>query len=170
MLVFTPDDASTLIEQHRQELFRHLLRRVTCPDTANDLLQDVFLRLVNYRSAEPVNNTRAFVYRIADNIATDHLRKNKTVSVELPEPGGDEIIDRTPLPEQAVFAQQQLELCEQVLKELSPTALKIFLLSRYESYSHPQIAKELNISISWVEKSLFKTIKLLRKAIKNDAP
>jgi RNA polymerase sigma factor (sigma-70 family) len=172
MLEFTPDDAATLIEQHRQELYRHLLRRVTCPDIANDLLHDTYLRLVNYRSPKPVENPRAFVYRIADNIATDHLRKNKMVTVELPEPGtgGDEIIDRTPLPEQAVLAQQQLELCEQVLKELSPSALKIFLLSRYEGYTQPQIAKELNVSLSWVEKSLFKTMKLLRNAIKNDAP
>ncbi|MEQ1557772.1 MAG: sigma-70 family RNA polymerase sigma factor [Methyloglobulus sp.] len=170
MLGFTPDAAATLIERHRQELLRHLLRRVACPDTANDLLHDTYLRLVNYRSSEPVNNTRAFVYRIADNIATDHLRKNKLVPVELPEPDGDEIIDRTPLPEQAVFAQQQLELCEQVLKELSPSALNIFLLSRYEGYTHVQIAQELDVSISWVEKSLFKTMKLLRKAIKNDEP
>jgi RNA polymerase sigma factor (sigma-70 family) len=60
-------------------------------------------------------------------------------------------------------------MCEQVLKALSPSALKIFLLSRYEGYTHLQIAKELNISISWVEKSLFKTMKLLKNAIKNDA-
>jgi RNA polymerase sigma factor (sigma-70 family) len=104
MLGFTPDDAATLIEQHRQELFRHLLRRVTCPDTANDLLHDTYLRLVNCRSSEPINNTRAFVYRIADNIATDHLRKNKMVTVALLESEGDEIIDQAPLPEQVVFS------------------------------------------------------------------
>ncbi len=170
MLGFTPDDASTLIEQHRQELFRHLLRRVTCPDTANDLLQDVFLRLVNYRSSEPVGNPRAFVYRITDNIATDHLRKNRMVLVELPESDADDLIDQTSSPEQIVLGQQQLELCEQALKSLSPSALKIFLLSRYEGYSHPQIAKELNVSVSWVEKSLFKTMKLLKNAIKNETP
>lgn len=170
MLGFTPDDAATLIEQYRQELHRHLLRRVSCPDTANDLLHDTYLRLVNYRSPKPVENPRAFVYRIADNIATDHLRKNKMVTVRLPEPECDKIIDQAPLPEQAVFGQQQLALCDQVLKELSPSALKIFLLSRYEGYTHPQIAKELNVSISWVEKSLFNTLKLLRKAIKNDMP
>lgn len=168
MLGFTPDDAATLIEQHRQELFRHLLRRVSCPDTANDLLQDIFLRLVNYRSLEPVENPRAFVYRIADNIATDHLRKNKLVLVDLPEPDADDIIDQTPSPEQIVFGQQQLDLCEQALSELSPSALKIFLLSRYEGYTHPQIAKELNVSVSWVEKSLFKTLKHLKSALKKD--
>lgn len=167
MLGFTPDDAATLIEQHRQELFRHLLRRVNCPDIANDLLQDVFLRLVN-RSSEPVGNPRAFVYHITDNIATDHLRKNKIVLIGLPEPDADDLIDQTPGPEQVVFGQQQLDLCGQVLRGLSPSALKIFLLSRYESYTHPQIAKELNISISWVEKSLFKTLKHLKSTLKKD--
>jgi DNA-directed RNA polymerase specialized sigma24 family protein len=47
MLRFTANQATVLIGRHRQELLRHLLRRVNCPDTVDDLLQDVFFRLVN---------------------------------------------------------------------------------------------------------------------------
>jgi RNA polymerase sigma-70 factor (ECF subfamily) len=126
------------------------------------------LRLVNYRSLEPVENPRAFVYRITDNIATDHLRKNKLVLVDPPEPDADGLIEEVPNPERIVLGWQQLDLCEQALSELTPSALKIFLLSRYEGYSHPQIAKELNVSVSWVEKSLFKTLKHLKSALKKD--
>ena len=41
MLEFTPCEAEALIEQHRKELHRFLLRRVACAETANDLLQDI---------------------------------------------------------------------------------------------------------------------------------
>ena len=74
MLTFSPVDAESLIEQHRQELYNFLLRRVTCRDTANDLLQDLVLRLLTVKSPGPIENPRAFLYRITVNLATDHLR------------------------------------------------------------------------------------------------
>jgi RNA polymerase sigma factor (sigma-70 family) len=170
MLHFSQDDAATLIDQHRQELLRHLMRRVDCPDTANDLLQDIFFRLVNYRSSEPVSNPRAFVYRIADNIATDHLRKNKVVLVGLQEPDGEaaDLIDPSPSPEQVALSQQQLDRCEQALTALSPQTFNIFLLSRYAGYTHSQIAEKLGISVSWVEKCMMTALKHLKNTLNKD--
>ena len=75
MLTFSPFDAESLIEQHRKELASFLFSRVSCQEAANDLLQDMFLRLLNVKSTEPIQNPRAFLYRIAANLATDYLRR-----------------------------------------------------------------------------------------------
>lgn len=83
MIEFSPAEAESLIERHRQELFIFLLRRVACADTANDLLQDTFFRLINAKAAQPIQNPRAFVYRIAANLATDHLRRQKDGNIDL---------------------------------------------------------------------------------------
>ncbi|WP_341327907.1 sigma-70 family RNA polymerase sigma factor [Methylotuvimicrobium sp. KM2] len=167
MLEFTPSEAQALIERHREELHRFLVRRIACADTANDLLQDIFLRLINLHSAEPIANPRAFAYRIAANLATDHLRKQReTDDIDTDE--YTQLPDASPGPERIVFGRQKLELCEQALEELSPLCFKIFTMSRFEGYSHKQIAEELNISVSWVEKNIILALKQCKKAL-NDA-
>ncbi|MGD7034060.1 RNA polymerase sigma factor [Methylotuvimicrobium buryatense] len=164
MLEFTPSEAQALIERHREELHRFLVRRIACADTANDLLQDIFLRLINLHSAEPIGNPRAFAYRIAANLAIDHLRKQReTDDIDADE--YTQLPDDTAGPERIVFGRQQLELCEQALEELSPLCLKIFTMSRFEGYSHKQIAEELNISVSWVEKNIILALKQCKKAL-----
>lgn len=59
---------------HQSELRQHLLRRVGCSDTADDLLQDTFLRIAQLESGCEIVNPRAFLYRVAGNLALDHLR------------------------------------------------------------------------------------------------
>ncbi|WP_305908062.1 sigma-70 family RNA polymerase sigma factor [Methylomarinum sp. Ch1-1] len=130
MLEFTPSEAEALIEKYRKELHSFLLRRVACAETANDLLQDVFLRLVNLKSSEPILNPRAFVYRIAANLATDHLRKHRD-TVDLDSAVIKDISEARAEPEAIVFSQQQIGLCEQALSELSPLSLKILMMSRF---------------------------------------
>lgn len=162
---FSADDAAMLIETHRQELFGLLMRRVACPDTANDLLQDVFIRLVNCQPSEPVSNVRAFLYRMTDNIATDHLRKQRHSLEPLPDHDAEQaLVDPTPLPDRILIGKQQLAACEQALYRISPVARRIFVMSRYQGYSHPRIAEELNVSVSWVEKNIMVALKALKRA------
>lgn len=165
MIEFSPAEAETLIEQHRQELFIFLVRRVACSETANDLLQDTFFRLINARTAQPIQNPRAFVYRIAANLATDHLRRQKSDNVDLTDIEVTTIADETATPEQHLMSRQQLDLCEEALDQLSPLCLKIFALSRFEGYTHQQIAEELGISVSWVEKNIIRALKQCKLAI-----
>lgn len=166
MLEFTPDQAESLIEKHRQELHRFLMHRVSCTETANDLLQDIFLRLVTLKSNEPIQNPRAFIYRIAANLATDYLRQ-KRMMVDVTAAECRDLVDEGAEPETIVFGQQQIGLCEQALSELSPLSLKILMMSRFEGYTHKQIADELGISVSWVEKNIMAALKQCKRALNN---
>jgi len=165
MLTFSPVDAESLIEQHRQELAIFLLRRVSCPDTTNDLLQDLFLRLVNVKSTKPIQNPRAFLYRIAANLATDYLRGQQTGPLDWAD---HETLATTAVsasPEQHLLNRQELDLCEQTLRQLPPLCLKIFMMSRFDGLTHQQIADELGISVSWVEKNIIKALKQCKQAL-----
>ncbi len=165
MLTFSPFDAESLIEQHRQELTCFLFRRVSCQETANDLLQDLFLRLVSVKSTEPIQNPRAFLYRIAANLATDYLRRQQSEPLDWVD---HETLVTTAVsvsPEQHLLNRQELDLCEQTLRQLSPLCLKIFMMSRFDGLTHQQIADELGISTSWVEKNIIKALKQCKQAI-----
>jgi len=165
MLTFSPFDAESLIEQHRKELASFLFSRVSCQETANDLLQDMFLRLLNVKSTEPIQNPRAFLYRIAANLATDYLRRQQNDRFEWSEHETLAVAAISSSPEQHLLSMQELDLCEKTLLQLSPLCLKIFVMSRFDGLTHQQIADELGISVSWVEKNIIRALKQCKHAL-----
>ena len=65
-------------------LFRHCYFRVYDREKAKDLVQDTFMRAWNYiREGKEVNNLKAFLYTVANNLIIDAARKKKEFSLEL---------------------------------------------------------------------------------------
>ena len=56
--------AAQLLETHRAELLRFINRRISCQETALDILQDCFLRLTAYMEENTLQNPRAFLFSI----------------------------------------------------------------------------------------------------------
>lgn len=77
MYTFTSNSAIDLLEQHREDLRGFLLYRVKCPDMAEDILQDTYLKLTQARTERPIQNSKAFLYRVASNLAINYLRKQQ---------------------------------------------------------------------------------------------
>lgn len=67
---------SLFYQRHRNELLAFLTRKVRCRETARDLLQDAFVRLLHSEHGE-VGNLRASLYRIATNLSIDHARRSQ---------------------------------------------------------------------------------------------
>src|SRR5690242_12894969 len=66
-----------------EPLFRHLYFRVYSKQRAEELLQDTFMKTWNYlRGGKEVENLKAFLYRVANNLAIDESRKHKEQSLE----------------------------------------------------------------------------------------
>ncbi len=63
--------ASKLIQQHQDELTHYLIQRNHCSDVASDILQDAYLRLINASPDKEIKNTRAYLYKIVNNLAID---------------------------------------------------------------------------------------------------
>jgi RNA polymerase sigma-70 factor (ECF subfamily) len=78
-------DIDALFRAHEPKVFRFLCRVVGHADTARDLTQDVFLRVAGGRMpAVPAGDELAWMYRVARNLALDHLRHAKVRSVVEP--------------------------------------------------------------------------------------
>ena len=158
--------SAALLQTYREELFSYIVRRVGCVDTAHDILQDIFLRLARLTSDRPIKNPRAFLYRITVNLVTDRLRAEarRERTFASPEqmhwiPGND------PTPEALCEEAQQLQGLENALANLPPRCREIFILNRFEGWSHERIAKEMGISKSWVEKNVARAIVHLKQAL-----
>lgn len=157
MFEFTSNDIAALLLKHQSELQRFLARRIACPETIEDILQMMFLRLSGYHSETCIENPRAFLFRIASNLATDHLRSQERRSeTSIDEELSGQIIDDAPSPETILFSQQQLALLKQAVQELPPRCREVFILCKFEQYTYLQAAKKLSISEGTVTKHMIK--------------
>ena len=168
-LATSAEELMACFEEYRTEIYRFLCRRLGCEDTAEDLVQDTYLRLVDYREGQHISNPRAFIYKIANNLALDHLRaqKRRDFIVEI-----EALSESVPLtvedhvdPQSVVMNQQQLEILNKLIQGFPPVMQDVFIRSRFYGQTHEQIADALGISKSWVEKNIMQALAECRIAL-----
>ncbi len=149
---------------HQKDLLSFLSCKLSCAETAGDLVQETYIRVANYPEATEIKNPRAFCFRIANNLALDHLRKR---AYQEKFTDGEACYETIASPAQepavAVHALQQLERLEVLIEQLPPMRRQVFLLSRVECLSYKAIAQECGISERTVENHIYKALKTLKE-------
>lgn len=144
-----------VFEAHHDELKRFVVRLVGCPELAAEIVHEVWLKVACYDPREPVNNARAYLYRVADNLATDWLRKDrKRARLAAGEARPEEIVSSDPVPEAILQGRQEIEILERALLELSDNCRAAFLLQKADGLSIKMIGAQLQLSPRTVEKHI----------------
>jgi len=149
----------------RDDLERMLRRRVRDKDLAADLTQETFLRLGQIATPLPdTDQARLYMFRIAKNLAIDHQRKESRRSDIL---AGSAVLfeDCRASPEDVALAKDQLQAVEAALDELPKHCRQILMMSRLRGMTHTQIAAELKVSKSLVEKYAVKALLHCRRKL-----
>ncbi|MGX5728648.1 RNA polymerase sigma factor [Metapseudomonas otitidis] len=152
-------DLKSLFIQHAKALRSLLTRKVRDPQLAADLVQESFLRLAEQRGKDAIDNGPAYLYRTAHNLLVDHVRQQARRRTDLvPQEALHEIVeDAPPLDEQAA-AEQHRQRLREALAELPPRTREIFRLNRLHGLTHAEVARQLDISDSSVQKHLAKAL------------
>lgn len=152
-----------LFERHHGRLF-NLFRRLGAPaGGAEDLVQEVFFRMLKYR-----NNFRddgdfvPWMYQLARNVSADHYRKHGR-DVALPE-DPPETVDAAPLAPEELERDEASRRMRRALQSLAPEKREVLVLSRYQSLKYEQIAELLGCSVGAVKLRVHRAIKDLRDA------
>lgn len=149
--------------KHQYDLLGFLSYKLNCPETAAELVQETYLRVARYPEAEEIQNPRALMFRIANNLALDYLRKHALTTPIISRGVYNEPLAETiDEPAVTVNAMQQLEHLELLIEALPPSRRQVFLLSRVEGKSYNTIAQELGISERTVENHVYKALKTLK--------
>lgn len=142
----------------RVVLLRTLQRMVSNHSTAEDLLQETYLRVTRALSERPIDHLEPFVYQTARNLALDHLRARRiharTMIEDAPLAEVQNVVAQVSTPEDATHAKRLLEGLSASLAQLSPRQQQIFTLSRLHGCSYVEIAEQLGVSASTVQKEL----------------
>lgn len=151
-----------LFERHHAALFRFCLRMTGNRAESEDLVQDVFMRMLKHRdSFKPDAGFPPWMYRIAHNVAVDYLRR----SSRAPQPEEEleaRPADVQPSDERAVEREQAV-LLRRALLELPPDRREVLLLSRYELKNYEEVAEALGVSVGTVKTRVHRAIKQLRE-------
>lgn len=146
------------IEQHRLEVSRFLHGRVGCADTAADLYQTIAENLLRRDPDPPIKNVRAFLFQAAKNAASNQQRAEHTRARfdVLAGPLLDESYDKSP--ESIVEAEEALIRVNEGIQDLPVLTRKVFALYRIHGVKQQEIAAQLGVSISTVEKHVRKAL------------
>ena len=146
------------VTRERSRLRHFIRQRVPDPWDAEDVLQDVFTRLVEAnRLLMPIDHVTAWLFRVARNRIVDLLRKKRPAAFsDILVPGGDdellELEDLLPSPDagpEALYARNVLlEELELALDELPPEQREVFLAHEVEGRSFKEIAAETGVSVN----------------------
>lgn len=136
-----------------------LRRRGRSEHDAEDLLQEAWLRMARHGQSERVLNPEAFLMRAALNLSIDaHRRSVRSEEVAL-----DDVllVDVAPGAEAVLLGKERMERLAACLARLPERSREIFLAHRVDGRSYTDIARELGISATAVEKHVAKATLLL---------
>ena len=126
---------------------------------AEDLAQEALIRLI--RSPTQAANTEAYLLRIAANLLRDRFRRERSHHTGLHDPLDDslhELPSEEPGTDDVYASRERLERLLSALDELSPRCRQVFLLQRYEGMTYTAIARQLQVSVSAVEKHMMRAL------------
>jgi RNA polymerase sigma factor (sigma-70 family) len=152
------------IYQHRhRNLFRFFFRLTGRQATAEDLVHEVFLRMIRYRHTyQSGDSFEAWMYRIARNAFADQAKKHRLES-----PADDhqfEVLDGgRPSAFDNIVKQQELALLHRALRELPEDKRELIVLSRFQGLSYEQIGQIVGCETGTVKVRVFRAMKEIGK-------
>jgi len=147
-----------LFDRYQTPLFNFYSKLTGDRALSEDLVQEVFLRILKYRqSYRPGTPFRAWVYKIARNARIDHFRKFPREAAFEPEM-------LPPVPTDSAQEQQEVELLLRALQQLPEEKREILLLCRFQELKYEEIAELLGCELNTVRSRIHRALQDLRKS------
>ena len=155
----TPVTAAFL--ENESILKRFLNRFLPRAQDIEDVVQDTFIKAHCAEKTGTVNSPKAFLFRIARNEALKELRrKSNQITAFIEDVDGADVGETTASAEEENIAHQRLGLFCQSVLAMPPRCRRVFLMCKIYGMSYKDIADELGISVSGVEKHVAKGLQI----------
>lgn len=160
--------------EKRPMLVRYFTARARDAGTAEEVVQEIYLKIAALDVDYVVDNPTAFLFTTGTHIWLNRLRgqgrqrsrDGQWLSANHHEIAGEMISD-APSAEMEVLANEKVEQVDRALKELPEKTQEIFRLGKIEGMTQAQVAARLNISKSSVEKHQYAALQHLAKRLKD---
>ncbi len=151
-----------LFDRHHVRLFNFFLRLTDRRDSSEDLVQEVFLRMLKYRTSYRADASFAvWMYRIARNVVADQWRKSGTLEpLEL----AAELIAPAASPFDSARLDEEVAILRAAFFSLAEDRRELLVLIRFEGLRHDEISELLGCSVGAVRVRAHRALAELRDA------
>jgi RNA polymerase sigma factor (sigma-70 family) len=157
------DFLDSLYRRYSGSLLRFLSRRRVGPEDAREIVQETYCRMQQVAGLESLEFPRAYLFRTALNLAEDGRRQQRRAPVPAAANSAEmEIPSEEPTAYRVLKGQQELAIIRQALTELAPKCRRAFVMHRFEGATYQQIAVELGLSVSMIEKYISQALAHLK--------
>lgn len=143
------EQITCLFDEHNRSLVRFLRARLHSEEEAKELAQEAYVRLLRLDDTDTISYLRAYLFRIAANLATDRLkqrdRRARIRNVVLFDAG-----EVSPAPERGLAASDELALVREAIEELPAKCRMAFLLHKIHELSVVETARQMELSVRMV--------------------
>ncbi|MGE0666928.1 MAG: RNA polymerase sigma factor [Sphingomonadales bacterium] len=157
---------AALAERYQMPFVRYFMRHVGSRAEAEDLTQEVFLRVLRREVVPDVEYVEAFLFRTAVNLLKDRHRAAKVRASHAKDAALQKAAEEIS-PERVLMGKQSLRVVLDALGQLNQTTRDMFLLHRLEKMKYQEIADLYGVSVSAVEKHMMKALAHLAKRIRS---
>jgi RNA polymerase sigma factor (sigma-70 family) len=153
-----------MLALERGPLLRYLSRYLDRA-SAEDVAQSLYFKLQRVADHPPIDNKRAYLFRLAFNLAVDHGRAEAR-QLKLQEEAAGYLAGAGPQPDtvSVLVTQSELQRVAQAAMELPQQTRRIFQLNRFEGLTQREIASQLGVSATTVEKHIRRALDCLARA------
>lgn len=156
-----------LFERHHRRVYNFFVHMTGDRDRSEDLAQEVFFRMLRYRSGfDEKRPFAAWMYQIARNLNSDFGQKRKGELQLVTANGEDESMPNEPRSgemgaEEALRKHQEVELLKRALARLPGDKREILVLSRFQNLKYEEIARILGCEIGAVKVRVYRAVRAL---------
>lgn len=156
--------ARTTFERHYGELHRFLVRRLPQSHDANDVIQEIFLRILRVDRPELVRKPLAYVYGIAAHVVCEFRLRGQHDRVTFDSETVDQAAEHPEhvAPDEMLESLISVQQLERTLVHLSPTHKAVLLLHKRDGLSREEVAERLGLSTHTVKKYLCQAMSAIR--------
>lgn len=158
------DKLGYLFEKYHKQLYNFFRRQVQDPQSCEDSVQEVFLRMLKYRHTyRGEGKFKTWMYSIAHNAKVDHFKRAKrqrdfTGDI-------DEVVSTHPNPAESLERSSRSDLLHRALNQLSDEKREVLILSRFQNLKYEEISRILDCPVGTVKARVSRAIRELRTII-----
>ena len=151
-----------LFERYYRTLFEFFAKMTGSRAIAEDLVQDVFFRILKYGNTFRADSRfKTWMFHIARNVRADYYKKHGSERAAF-EDSKDELHGGFALPSQQLEQDERTSILECALFKLPPEKREILILSRYQEMKYEEIAQLLGCELGTVKVRIYRAMQELR--------
>lgn len=154
--------ASVLFERYHKRIFNFLARMTMDRDVAEDLTQNVFLRLIKYRNSfKEGNRFQSWIYQVARNIFSDYYQSIKNRRADYVDV--EKMSDRMADSEESVMMDEQEKLLQRSMAMLNEEQRELLVLTRFQHMKYEEVAVIMDTTVANIKVKVHRAIARLRE-------